>query len=63
MLLNNSKRANKTKNKTKDEFITRDIGFELIFGYRDTLDIPEYKESEGIREMSLPKNINISEHE
>ena len=36
--------------------ITRDIGFELQFGFRDTLDIIEYKESEVLDVRPIPKN-------
>jgi len=42
----------------KDGNITRDIGFELQFGFPDNMDIPFYKESPGndIIPIGLPSN-------
>lgn len=57
----NENKTRVIKRKVKSKFIDRDVGFEFTFGFKDTLDIPEYKESEGIQELSLPKNIKINE--
>ena len=39
----------------KDGNITRDIGFELTFGFKDTTDTIMYRESYGLEETYTPK--------